>query len=143
MNKLLRTLASAGLVLLAISGSAQAADEAAADAAPAPGTSCRRMVSGSEAGKTFCGTPEQWAEFDRRVALFNADAACQRLLGEGTESCLDMETGPRSERRVPLGPEGLQASDESRQAAAVQSYQVEQMQQVQTLVDQAQAALPQ
>jgi hypothetical protein len=139
MNKLLRTLASAGLVLLAISGSAQAAD-----AAQAPGTTCRRMVSGSEAGKTFCGTSEQWAEFDRRVALFNADAACRELLGaEGTESCFDAENGPRSERRVSLGPEGLQASDESRQAAAVQTYQVEQMQQVQTLVDQAQAALPQ
>jgi hypothetical protein len=134
MNKLFRVI-PLGALVLSLSSWTHGAEEPAT----AVEKTCRHMVSGSEAGKTYCGTVEQWAEFDRRVALANLEAACRSVSGRN-ESCIAAAAPQRDGRSLQRLGEPMMPSEEMRQSLADQTYQMGQMQETQQMVDQAQAA---
>ena len=68
--------------------------QAQASADPA----CRKVVaSGTE--QLYCGTPEQWREFDRRVALVNAGVRCRKS-ASGPQMCLTAKQWDAFDRKV-------------------------------------------
>ena len=59
---------------------------------------CRKvMASGKE--QLLCGTPEQWAEFDRRAALVNAGVSCRKTATAG-RMCLTAKQWDAFDRKV-------------------------------------------
>jgi beta-lactamase regulating signal transducer with metallopeptidase domain len=71
--------------------------------APAPAdeaTTCRRIVKPAEdAGQVLCGTADQWAEFDRRVALINEGVICRWAPTRRGQVCMTEEQWRVADRR--------------------------------------------
>ena len=59
---------------------------------------CRKVLSSGKE-QLYCGTPEQWQEFERRVALVNAGASCRKT-ETATRMCLTAKQWDVFDRKV-------------------------------------------
>lgn len=74
--------AALGAACLLLAGCAGApATQTSFSAPPEAQTDCRDVIPPGETEiRNLCGTPEQWAELDRRLALVEAGVTCREML---------------------------------------------------------------
>ena len=96
-------------------------------AGSADGVSCRVISAGGKA-QTYCGIPEQWREFDRRMALRDAGVTC-RNARTPRELCLDARQWARVDRMAADRAQASNMGAEAQNAIAQRSVAIEQMRQ--------------
>ena len=98
--KLVKILPVTLFISMSAIGIAGAQPAAGSVTSPAePESTCRRVISEQDQGGTvYCGTEEQWAEFDRRVELINAGVTC-RYAYTAYERCMTAKQWKVFDRR--------------------------------------------
>jgi hypothetical protein len=75
-------------------------------------------TQGIDEAQTVCGTAEEWAEFDRRVAEINASVTCRRTPTRSEPVCYTAEQWERYDRAVRAQRDAERMGEAARAAAA-------------------------
>ena len=88
------------LMLSIIMSYAVLAETPATVTGPDEELTCRKIIDeNTPQGQVYCGTPEQWVELDRRIALMNKGMTC-RWPDTPREACMTVAEWEKYDRRV-------------------------------------------